>query len=195
VDLVVSAVAVVLLTPLFLVVSVLIKLTSPGPVFYRHRRLGRNMRELLVLKFRTMFRDADKRLQALLDSDPGLAAEFAATFKLRKDPRVTRIGRFLRKTSIDEWPQFFNILTGDMSFVGPRPIVDDEVKYYKSHSLLMFRVRPGATGLWQVSGRNDTSYDTRVRLDTQYVQEWTFWDDLRIIARTVPAVLARRGAY
>jgi lipopolysaccharide/colanic/teichoic acid biosynthesis glycosyltransferase len=153
------------------------------------------MRELLVLKFRTMFRDADKRLQALLDSDPGLAAEFAATFKLRKDPRVTRIGRFLRKTSIDEWPQFFNILTGDMSFVGPRPIVDDEVKYYKSHSLLMFRVRPGATGLWQVSGRNDTSYDTRVRLDTQYVQEWTFWDDLRIIARTVPAVLARRGAY
>ncbi len=194
-DLVLSAIALLLLSPLLIAVSIAIKLDSDGPVFYRHRRLGRNMREFNVLKFRTMHRDADRRLQALLDSDPKLRAEFEATFKLKNDPRVTRVGRFLRKYSIDELPQFFNILAGDMSFVGPRPIVADEVKYYKDYSLLMFRVRPGATGLWQVSGRSDTSYENRVRLDTRYVQEWTLWDDIKIIAKTPAAVLKRRGAY
>ena len=195
VDLLVSGLVLLLLAPLLVVVSVAIKLNSPGPLFYRHRRLGRNMRELGVLKFRTMHRDADKRLKALLDSDPELKREFEASFKLRHDPRVTSIGGFLRRYSIDELPQFFNILAGEMSCVGPRPIVDDEVKYYKSHSLLMFRVRPGATGLWQVSGRSDTSYESRVRLDTSYVQGWTFWDDLKIIAKTIPVVLGRKGAY
>lgn len=194
-DLVLSAIALLLLSPLLIAVSIAIKLDSDGPVFYRHRRLGRNMREFSVLKFRTMHRDADRRLQALLDSDPKLRAEFEATFKLKNDPRVTRVGRFLRKYSIDELPQFFNILAGEMSFVGPRPIVADEVKYYKDYSLLMFRVRPGATGLWQVSGRSDTSYENRVRLDTRYVQEWTLWDDIKIIAKTPAAVLKRRGAY
>jgi lipopolysaccharide/colanic/teichoic acid biosynthesis glycosyltransferase len=194
-DLVLAGVAILLLSPLYIGVSIAIKLTSPGPVFYRHKRLGRNMRPLGVLKFRTMFRDADRRLKSLLESDPALAREFAATFKLKNDPRVTPIGRFLRRYSIDELPQFFNILAGEMSFVGPRPIVEDEVKYYKDYSLLMFRVRPGATGLWQVSGRNDTSYESRVRLDTKYVQEWSLVEDLRIILRTPSAVLSRRGAY
>jgi lipopolysaccharide/colanic/teichoic acid biosynthesis glycosyltransferase len=195
VDLVVSGVALVLLWPFLLLVALVIKLDSSGPVFYRHRRLGRNMRPFNLLKFRTMHRDAAERLRELLASDPNLAREYQATFKLKCDPRVTRVGGFLRKFSIDELPQFFNILVGEMSFVGPRPIVDEEVKYYRDFSLLLFRVRPGATGLWQVSGRSDTSYESRVRLDTRYVQEWTFWDDLRIIFRTLPAVLARRGAY
>lgn len=194
-DLVLAGLAILLLLPLFVIVAILIKAGSPGPVFYRHNRLGRNMRPFGVLKFRTMYRDADRRLKGLLDADPELRREFEATFKLRNDPRVTRVGRFLRRYSIDELPQFFNILVGEMSFVGPRPIVDDEVRYYKAYSLLMFRVRPGATGLWQVSGRSDTGYDSRVRLDTKYVQEWTLWDDVKIILKTFPAVLSRRGAY
>jgi lipopolysaccharide/colanic/teichoic acid biosynthesis glycosyltransferase len=195
VDLVVSGLAIIILSPVFIVTSIVIKLDSPGSVFYRHRRLGRNMRELQILKFRTMFRDADKRLQQMLDSDPALRKEFEEKFKLTHDPRVTRVGRFLRKFSIDELPQFFNVLAGSMSFVGPRPIVDDEVKYYKVHSLVLFRVPPGATGRWQVSGRSDTSYDSRVKMDTSYVQEWTFWEDLKIILRTPSAVLSRKGSY
>jgi len=195
VDLVLSVLAIIILSPVYVVTSIVIKLDSPGPVFYRHRRLGRNMRELRILKFRTMHRDADKRLEALLDSDPVLKKEFEEKFKLTNDPRVTRAGRFLRKFSIDELPQFFNILVGQMSFVGPRPIVDDEVKYYKERSLVMFRVPPGATGRWQVSGRNDTSYDARVQMYTSYVQEWTFWEDLKIILKTPPAVLSRKGSY
>jgi len=195
VDLVVSVLAIVILSPLYIVTSIVIKLDSPGPVFYRHRRLGRNMRELRILKFRTMHRDADKRLKALLDSDPALKKEFEEKFKLTHDPRITRVGKFLRKFSIDELPQFFNVVTDQMSFVGPRPIVDDEVKYYKQHSLVMFRVPPGATGRWQVSGRNDTSYESRVEMDTSYVQEWTFWEDLKIILKTPQAVLSRKGSY
>jgi lipopolysaccharide/colanic/teichoic acid biosynthesis glycosyltransferase len=195
VDLVLSGLAIIILSPVYIVTSIIIRFDSPGPVFYRHRRLGRNMRELSILKFRTMHRDADKRLKDMLDSDPVLKKEFEEKFKLRNDPRVTRVGRFLRKFSIDELPQFFNVVAGQMSFVGPRPIVDDEVKYYKQHSLVMFRVLPGATGRWQVSGRNDTSYDSRVQMDTSYVQEWTFWEDLKIILKTLPAVLSRRGSY
>jgi lipopolysaccharide/colanic/teichoic acid biosynthesis glycosyltransferase len=194
VDLVLSGLAIIVLSPVFIVTSIIVILDSRGPVFYRHRRLGRNMRELRILKFRTMHRDADKRLKALLESDPELKREFEEKFKLTRDPRITRVGGFLRRYSIDELPQFFNIVAGDMSFVGPRPIVDDEVKYYKQHSLLMFRVPPGATGRWQVSGRSDTSYQSRVEMDTHYVQEWTFWEDLKIIVRTVPAVLSRKGA-
>ncbi len=195
VDLVLSGLAIIILSPVFIVTSIIIKLDSSGPVFYRHRRLGRNMRELRILKFRTMHRDADKRLKELLASDPALKQEFEEKFKLTNDPRVTRAGRFLRKFSIDELPQFFNIVAGQMSFVGPRPIVDEEVKYYKEHSLVMFRVPPGATGRWQVSGRNDTSYDSRVEMDTSYVQGWTFWEDLKIILKTPQAVLSRKGSY
>jgi len=195
VDLVLSGLAIIILSPVYIVTSIIIKLNSPGPVFYRHRRLGRNMRDIRILKFRTMHRDADKRLKDLLDSDPALKQEFEEKFKLTHDPRVTRVGKSLRKFSIDELPQFFNILAGQMSFVGPRPIVDGEVKYYKERSLVMFRVPPGATGRWQVSGRSDTSYDSRVEMDTSYVQGWTFWEDLKIILKTPRAVLSRRGSY
>ncbi len=195
IDLVLSGVALVLLSPLFLMVSVLIKLDSPGPVFYKQQRLGRNMRGFWLLKFRTMYRDADQRLRRILESDPELAREFKATFKLRNDPRITRMGKFLRRFSIDELPQFFNIIGGQMSLVGPRPIVEKEIKYYKDYSLLLFRVLPGATGLWQVSGRSLTSYPQRVAMDTRYVREWTLWRDLKILFKTIPAVLLRRGAY
>ena len=158
-------------------------------------RAGLGGRPFDMLKFRTMHRDADQRLKRILEKDPKLRAEFEATYKLKNDPRVTRVGRVLRKLSIDELPQFFNVLAGQMSIVGPRPIVKDEVKYYKDYSLLLFRVLPGATGLWQVSGRSETGYEQRVELDTRYVQNWTLLQDLGILFRTIPAVLRRRGAY
>ncbi|MFO7638055.1 MAG: sugar transferase [bacterium] len=195
IDLVCSALALALLGPLFLLVALAIKLDSRGPVFYRHRRLGRNMKEFWLLKFRTMHPDADRRLQTLLAANPDLEREFRATYKLKKDPRVTRVGRFLRKASIDELPQIFNIVAGQMSWVGPRPIVKDEVRYYEGRSLLLFRVLPGATGLWQVSGRSETGYEQRVALDTRYVREWNLLWDIKILFVTIPAVLRRRGAY
>ncbi len=195
IDLTIAAFALLLLGLPMVLIALLIKLTSPGPVFYRHRRLGRNMKEFDVLKFRTMFVDADKRLEEILAADPAKRAEFERTFKLKDDPRVTPIGRFLRKTSLDELPQLLNVLTGQMSLVGPRPIVEKEIAYYHGYSLLMFRVPPGLTGLWQVSGRTDTGYDERVKLDTKYVREWTLAGDVAIIFKTIPAVISRRGAY
>jgi len=194
-DLAIAGFAILLLGLPLLAVALAIKLDSRGPVFYGHKRLGRNMKPFKLYKFRTMYKDADARLKKILESDPKLAAEFAATFKLKNDPRVTRVGRFLRKFSIDELPQFFNIIAGQMSVVGPRPIVEKEVDYYRSHSLLLFRVPPGATGLWQVSGRTDTSYQQRVEMDTRYVEDWTLWWDLGIILKTPFAVLSRKGAY
>lgn len=195
VDLSIAFLVLVILGLPMLLVALLIKLTSPGPVFYKHRRLGRNMREFNLLKFRTMYKDAEQRLEEILKNDPVKRAEFEQTFKLRDDPRVTPLGRFLRKFSIDELPQLLNVLIGQMSLVGPRPIVEKEVGYYQDYSLLLFRVPPGLTGLWQVSGRTDTAYEERVKLDTRYVREWTLAGDLVIILKTVPAVLSRRGAY
>ncbi|MEO0080344.1 MAG: sugar transferase [candidate division WOR-3 bacterium] len=194
-DLVISGLLLVLLSPLFLILAVLIKLDSPGPVFYRHQRLGRHFRKFQLLKFRTMFRDADKRLAEIIEKDPKLRAEFEASYKLKNDPRVTKIGRWLRRLSIDELPQLLNVVAGQMSLVGPRPIVEEEIDYYRQHSLLLFRVLPGMTGKWQVSGRTETSYEERVRMDTEYVREWSLVGDLGIILKTVPAVLSRRGAF
>lgn len=195
VDLAIATLALGVLGLPMLIVALLIKLTSPGPVFYRHRRLGRNMREFAVLKFRTMHRDADRRLEEILKSDPERQKEFARTFKLKNDPRVTPLGKWLRKLSIDELPQLLNVLAGEMSLVGPRPVVEKELAYYRDYSLLAFRVLPGITGLWQISGRSDTTCEEKVRLDTRYVREWTLPGDLMIIIKTIPAVLSRRGAY
>ncbi|MEO0005792.1 MAG: sugar transferase [candidate division WOR-3 bacterium] len=195
VDLTVAIFALILLGPLMLLVALLIKATSPGPVFYRHRRLGRNMREFDVLKFRTMYNDADKILEEILKNDPKKRAEFEKNFKLKDDPRITPVGRWLRKLSIDELPQLLNVLAGQMSLVGPRPIVEKEIEYYLDYSLLLFRVPPGLTGLWQISGRTDTTYEERVRLDTKYVREWSLFGDLAIILKTIPVVLSRKGAY
>lgn len=181
--------------PAFLIVPLLIKLTSRGPVFYRANRLGKMGRPIRVWKFRSMYQDADARLQSLLDSDPALKAEFARDFKLKNDPRVTPLGRILRKTSIDELPQLINVFTGEMALVGPRPIVEKEIAYYGKDFPIFSSVKPGITGLWQASGRSDTDYARRVALDVHYVLNWSPWMDLWIVFRTASAVLKMKGSY
>ena len=193
-DKVLSVLAFVVLSPFFVLIPILIKATSRGPVFYRQERLGRHGAKIRVWKFRSMFVDADERLQAILASDPARKAEWEANFKLSDDPRVTPLGKFLRKTSIDEFPQLFNVFVGDMALVGPRPIVEKEVAFYGSAYETFSSVKPGITGLWQASGRSDTDYARRVALDVQYVLNWSPWMDIWILFRTVGAVLFMRGA-
>ena len=193
-DRLLAVVAFALLLPFFVVVPILIKLTSRGPVFYRQNRLGRGGRPIRVWKFRSMYADADERLASILASDPAKKAEWEANYKLADDPRVTPLGRLLRKTSIDEFPQLFNVFAGDMALVGPRPIVEDEVKFYGAAYDIFSSVHPGVTGLWQASGRSDTDYARRVALDTYYVLNWSPWMDIWVLLRTVGAVLFMRGA-
>jgi undecaprenyl-phosphate galactose phosphotransferase len=183
-----------LFLPAFLILPLLIKLTSRGPVFYRHDRLGKDGRPIRILKFRSMYQDADLRLQNLLNSNPQTAKEWKENFKLTRDPRVTPLGRFLRKTSLDELPQIFNVFTGDMALIGPRPIVAEEVRYYGDSYRVFSSVRPGITGLWQVSGRSETDYAKRIALDAYYALNWSPWLDFWILRRTVSAVLSMRGA-
>lgn len=194
VDLCLALVIGVLALPFMLIAPILIKLTSRGPVIYKARRLGKNGRIFHVWKFRTMHADADKRLKELLDSDPRLMAEFNETFKLKNDPRITPVGRILRKTSIDELPQLINVIRGEMALVGPRPIVEKEMEYYGRDYEIFSLVRPGITGLWQCSGRSDMSYERRIALDRFYVLNWSPWMDLWIVLRTVRCVLLMRGA-
>ena len=186
--------AFVMLSPFFVVVPVLVKLTSRGPVFYRQSRLGKRGRPIRVWKFRSMYADADERLKAILDADPVRRAEWEANFKLADDPRVTPLGKFLRRTSIDEFPQLFNVFAGDMALVGPRPIVEKEVPFYGPAYETFSSVKPGITGLWQASGRSDTDYARRVALDVHYVLNWSPWMDVWILFRTVYAVVFMRGA-
>ncbi|MDO5642200.1 MAG: sugar transferase [Paracoccus sp. (in: a-proteobacteria)] len=190
-----TLVLLIVFAPLLILIATVLKLRYGGPVLYGHRRVGRDNREFLCLKFRTMQPDADRLLAECLRDDPGMMAEWAATQKLRNDPRVHPIGRLLRHSSMDELPQFFNVLSGSMSLVGPRPITRDEMRYYGPDLRAYASVRPGITGLWQVSGRNDTSYDERVALDVRYAAKWSFAGDLRILMRTVKVVLTGRGAY
>ncbi len=189
----VAAVLVVLFAPLLLALAALVR-GDGGPAFYRHRRIGAAGRGFGCIKFRTMMADSDRVLDDLLASDPIAAAEWAATQKLRNDPRVTRVGRFLRRSSLDELPQLFNVLRGEMSLVGPRPIVQAEVMRYGDEIEYYYETKPGLTGLWQVSGRSDTSYERRVRLDVWYVRNWTLWHDIAILLKTIPAVFLQRGA-
>ena len=179
----------------FVIITILIKLDSRGPVFYRQARIGRFGRKFHVYKFRTMVQNADQILQTYLENSPELKAEWLATHKLKQDPRVTRIGSILRKLSLDELPQLWNIVIGDMSLVGPRPIVDAEVEKYGKCFDLYIKVRPGLTGLWQVSGRNDTTYERRVELDEFYVLNRSLRLDLQILWKTVFVVLKKDGAY
>ncbi|HEY3354187.1 MAG TPA: undecaprenyl-phosphate galactose phosphotransferase WbaP [Polyangia bacterium] len=180
--------------PLMLLIVLAIRLESRGKALYAHRRIGRGGRYFSAWKFRSMVQNADRLLESYLDQHPDARAEWQESMKLTNDPRVTRVGRLLRKTSLDELPQLWNILTGEMSLVGPRPIVTDEIPKYADKFALYAQVRPGLSGLWQVSGRSDTSYDERVRLDTYYVLNWSVWLDLWVLARTVPVVLFGRGA-
>ena len=181
-------------TPFCLLMAALIKIDSPGPIFYRHQRLGRKGKEIRVLKFRTMVNGADKHLSACFEEDPALCDEWNQNYKLRKDPRVTRVGRFLRATSLDELPQLWNVLKGEMSLIGPRPIVKKELRFYGSAWEEISSVPPGMSGLWQVSGRSDAGYARRVELDTYYIQNWSVWLDVFIFAKTLWIVITRKGA-
>lgn len=180
--------------PVLAAVALAVRLDSPGPVLYRHTRVGRNGREFRLLKFRTMVVEADQRLQELLDADPEMAEEWEVHRKLPHDPRVTRIGRRLRHLSLDEWPQLINVLRGHMSLVGPRPVMREELEKFGDVTPVVLSVRPGMTGLWAVSGRSDTNYDERVALEYRYVRDWSLREDLRIIVRTIPAMLSGHGA-
>ena len=191
-DLAAATLMLAVLAPLMLLIAALVKLDG-GPVLFAHPRIGAGGRVFDCLKFRTMVVDSDAVLQRLL-ADPAVAREWASTQKLRYDPRVTRVGTVLRALSLDELPQLFNVLRLEMSLVGPRPIVRQEVAHYGDGIEYYYETRPGLTGLWQVSGRSDTSYAQRVRLDTWYVKNWTVWHDVVILAKTVPAVLTRKGA-
>jgi exopolysaccharide production protein ExoY len=181
--------------PIMVVIALAVKLTSPGPVLFAHHRVGRHGRHFACLKFRTMAVDADAQLQALLDRDPAARAEWQKSQKLRRDPRVTSIGRFLRRTSLDELPQLFTVLGGEMSLVGPRPIVASEIERYGRHFAVYCKVRPGLTGLWQVQRHAGTSYRRRVAFDVAYARGRSPRLYLLILARTVPAVLSGRGAW
>ena len=193
-DLVLSASALAALFIPMIAIGLLVKLDG-GPAIYGHRRVGEGGRMFDCLKFRSMKADSERQLADLLETDAAAREEWETTRKLRNDPRVTRIGRFLRKTGLDELPQFVNVLIGDMSLVGPRPVTLAEMEQYGSEAERYKRVRPGITGLWQVSGRSDTTYAQRVSLDAWYVANWSPWHDIVIILKTVPAVLFRRGAY
>lgn len=190
-DAVVSAVALLVLSPLLLGVAIAIKLDSPGPVLFRQRRVGRNGREFTLLKFRSMYRDAEARLAALRERNEATGP----VFKIRDDPRVTRVGRFIRRTSIDELPQFWNVLRGEMSVVGPRPPLPSEVRQYQRRHLRRLSVKPGITCTWQVSGRSGIGFDRWMELDLSYIDNWSLWHDVKILARTIPAVLSGRGAH
>ena len=183
--------------PFFLLISLLIKLSSRGPIFFLQERIGKNNIPFKCIKFRTMHPEAKDILENLLMKDEKLKMEFEQTHKIKNDPRITTIGKLLRKTSLDELPQFINVLKNEMSIVGPRPIVNKEKNKYGKNFKKVFSVKPGITGLWQVSGRNNLTYKTRIKLDLNYVENHNFLMDIRILIRTIGVILfpLDRGAY
>jgi Undecaprenyl-phosphate galactose phosphotransferase WbaP len=194
-DIIGAGLGLVVLSPFFLIVALMVR-ADGGPAFFAHQRVGRGGKLFGCLKFRSMVIDSQARLEALLANDPAARAEWEATRKLKNDPRITRIGRFLRSTSLDELPQLINVLRGEMSLVGPRPVQEAEIdRYYGASAAHYMAVRPGITGLWQVSGRSETSYESRVALDVAYVSRPSMIADLTILLRTPVAVLSRRGAH
>jgi exopolysaccharide biosynthesis polyprenyl glycosylphosphotransferase len=190
-DVISSSVAILLLSPAFIATAIAVKLDSPGPIFFRQTRVGKNGRPFKMLKFRSMRVDAEDRLASL----QALNEASGPVFKMRNDPRVTRVGRFIRRTSLDELPQFLNVFSGEMSIVGPRPPVPGEVKKYQRWQRRRLSVKPGITCTWQVSGRSDISFDQWMKLDLEYIDTWSLWQDIQICLRTVPAVLLSRGAH
>jgi exopolysaccharide biosynthesis polyprenyl glycosylphosphotransferase len=190
-DILVSSFVIIVASPIWAGIALAIKLTSPGPVFYRDRRIGLGEQSFGMFKFRTMYADAAER-QAALEVDNEASGPL---FKIKNDPRVTPVGGFLRRFSIDEMPQVLNVLGGEMSLVGPRPLPIRDYEQLQQWHRKRYLVLPGMTGLWQVSGRIDLSFDDLVRLDFYYIENWSIWLDITILAKTLPAVLARRGAY
>jgi len=185
----------IIILPFLVFIALLIKITSPGPVLYKHKRLGINGNPFYAYKFRTMKKNAEQLLKELLESDPSIREEWEKNHKLKNDPRITGVGRVLRHFSLDEFPQLINILLGEMSLVGPRPIVYDEKEKYGDDFDRIFSIKPGLTGLWQVSGRSDTNYQERISYDTYYLQSWSVWLDLWIILKTFDTVIFGKGAY
>ncbi|WP_373529648.1 sugar transferase [Nostoc sp.] len=196
-DIVFSLSVLILFFPVYLILALLIAFSSDGPIFYIQERVGKNYKPFNCIKFRTMVSNADEILVQMMETSPQLRQEFESSFKLKQDPRITKIGRFLRITSLDEFPQFWNVLKGDMSVVGPRPLVAEELPKYGCHIDEILKIRPGITGLWQVSGRNDIPYPRRVQIDLHYVKCRNFWLDLWIILKTVDVVILPKnnGAY
>lgn len=194
-DIFFSLLLIVCLSPLFLLVAIMVKIASPGgPVLYGHKRVGYGHKNLVCWKFRTMVPDADQKLAQYLNANPELKAEFERDFKLKKDPRIVPlVGHLLRFTSLDELPQLFNVLKGDMSMVGPRPVTQEELPRYGDHIENLLSVRPGITGLWQVSGRNDVSYQKRIELDMYYIAHINPWFDFQIALKTILVVLLHKG--
>lgn len=191
-----SLCALLSLLPVFALLALLVKLTSKGTIFFGQERIGRGGKPFKCYKFRTMFQDAEARLETILKENPALKEEWTSSFKLKSDPRITKVGKWLRRTSLDELPQFWNVLKGDLSIVGPRPVVREEIEgFYGSKAYKILSIRPGITGLWQVSGRNDISYAARIRLDEEYVNTHSLQLDLLLIAKTIPCLLRSRGAY
>ena len=190
-----TLVGTICISPILLAIAIWIYRDSPGPVIFKHRRVGKNGKEFYCYKFRSMCVDADKRLKELLDNNPEARKEWEKDFKLKNDPRITKSGAFLRKTSLDELPQILNVLKGEMSLVGPRPIIQAEVSRYGRYISDYYMVRPGITGLWQTSGRNDIDYNERVQMDTWYVRNWNIWFDIVLLWRTFKVAIEGKGAY
>ncbi|ANT64900.1 sugar transferase [Prosthecochloris sp. CIB 2401] len=191
-DIIASLVIMVLLSPLFLLTALAIWIETPAPVLYSQVRVGRNGKHFRFYKFRSMLPDADKIKSQLADQNESADG---VIFKMKKDPRITKVGSILRKLSIDELPQLFNVLKGDMSLVGPRPPLPDEVAEYTLEDRKRLHVIPGITGLWQVSGRSDIPFEAQVKLDMEYIKSASFFNDIRLLLKTIPAVLTGKGAY
>lgn len=194
-DLLISFALIIILFPLFILIAILIKITSPGPIFFKHKRLGLNGKLIDVYKFRTMVDNAEEILLKWLEKNPQIRDEYLTNHKLKDDPRITRVGKFLRKTSLDELPQLFNVLKGDMSLVGPRPYLVRELDEINHYAKFLWRVPPGITGLWQISGRSKVDFEGRLKMDMQYIMNWNLWLDINILFKTIPAVLKKDGAY
>jgi undecaprenyl-phosphate galactose phosphotransferase len=195
-DIFFSVFAIIVTSPFMFLIALSIKLTDRGKVFFTQKRVGKDGKEFDIIKFRSMYPDAERRLRDILENDPQAKKEWEESFKLKNDPRITPIGKFLRKTSLDELPQFFNVLKGDMSVVGPRPVTKEELdKFYKEKAKLYKSVRPGVTGYWQVEGRSDTDYEERVKMDEWYIKNQSLWLDLKIILKTIKVMITGKGAY
>lgn len=194
-DMVVTAVGTVLISPIFLALCICVAIDNKGRVIFAHQRVGRNGKLFPCYKFQTMIPNAQQALEEYLNNNPKARKEWETNFKLSDDPRITRLGAILRKTSLDELPQIFNVLKGEMSLVGPRPVVQAELEKYGDNKQEYLMVRPGITGMWQVSGRSDTTYEERVAMDTWYVRNWSLWIDFEYLYRTFAAVISRKGAY
>lgn len=195
-DILFSATVLILGLPLYVFLLIAIRLSSKGKALYSHERIGRGGKPFRCYKFRTMYPDADERLKDILNTNPKMNKEWIESRKLKKDPRVTPMGSFLRKSSLDELPQFWNVLKGDLSVVGPRPVVHEEVsQHFGMKAGKILSIRPGITGIWQVSGRSDTCYQNRLKLDEKYVDNRSISLDLKLIAKTLPCVITSKGAY